>query len=415
MNNNPFLASSALNAPLLGDTRARIYYAAMRAAARGLAPESSVLPTGESLAHLRRRIASQGVNGLLAHPAQLDEVFRGVTLAVYREIGALYCSRMARSINMVWEILAAMARHSGLDVQPIDYRAVWSICLYMHDLRSQNLAVLIERAQAEWRLVVLEPDLLVTEPQAESPFAPHIVCVVDLVRSCVLAFRIAREETIIESCSLALYDAIAAQRQPTGQDPSVLSWILPSVMRSTVTLSPECQHAWESLGISLSRTVDEGQGPDIAPLLDALRGKWDRDLSGKVFPVQHFRALFDNYLHRVHGHGPLRWEEERAHKLVHLKAFSRDPAWQFPALLNLLPAKTGRIAGDGTVEYEGLHYSDPLLSYWPGHEVTLKESEHDQTRAWIYMDGEVLCRAKARESNRQVIAARQARVMAHTN
>lgn len=414
MNSNPFLASSALNAPLHGDARAQIYYAALRGAARGRASESGMLPTGESLDHLRRRMASQGVEGLLTDPSQLDDVFRGVTLAVYRAIRALYCSRMARSIDMVWEIIAALARHSGLDIQPIDYRAVWSICLYMHELRSRSVRVLMERAQGAWWLVVLKPHVHVTEPHRASPFAPHIVCIVDAARPRVLAFRIAAEETVLQSCSLALYDAIASQRQPAAQDPGELSWTLPSTLHSTATLSPEYRDAWKSIGISLSRTVDTGAGTPVAPLLNALQGKWERDLAAQVLPVPQFTAVFDNYLHRIHGHGPLRWKVDKDRTLAHLKGYSGDPAWHFPGLLNLLPTVAERISEDGTIEYEGLHYADPLLDYWSGHPVTIKQSEHDRTRAWIYVDSEVLCRAKARESNRQVIAAQQGRIAART-
>jgi hypothetical protein len=419
MNSNPFLETSALNAPLSGDKRAQIYYSALRAAARGGSIEAQVLPVGESLHDLRRRMAMLGVEALLAHPSDLDDIFRGVTLAVYQKIAALYCSKAARSINMVWSILVEMARQpcSGLSpsVLPVDYRAVWAICLYLAEQRSQRIRVAVEQAQGEWWLVVLRPDVRVTDSySASSAFAPCVLCVLDVVRPRVIAFRIASEVTLNPSLSLVLYDAIASQRKPAERAHMGLSWTLPVRICSTVALPPECLNTLTCLGvdlpgIDLAGDTGTGYGSGALPLLAALKGRWDRDLSGCVHSVPQFSALFDNYLHRVHGHGPLRWKEEREQMWAHLIEYSRDPAWQFPALRSLLPAGKGHIAEDGTVEYEGLHYANSLLGYWLGRQVTVKQSEHDRTRSWIYLDGDVLCWAKARESNPQIVAAQKAR------
>ncbi len=111
--------------------------------------------------------------------------------------------------------------------------------------------------------------------------------------------------------------------------------------------------------------------------------------------------LFDNYLHKAHGYGPLRMQEQQARDWANLIGYNRDPAWQFPALRCFLPSHNGIIGPDGTVEYDGLHYADELLSYWPGHPVTLRRSESSEAMAWVYLDGEVLCQAMARELRRQ--------------
>jgi hypothetical protein len=67
-------------------------------------------------------------------------------------------------------------------------------------------------------------------------------------------------------------------------------------------------------------------------------------------------------------------------------------------LRGFLPTHTSTIAADGSVEYDGLHYENNLLKYWLNHQVVLRQSEVFQAVAWIYLNGEVLCQAVARES-----------------
>ena len=111
--------------------------------------------------------------------------------------------------------------------------------------------------------------------------------------------------------------------------------------------------------------------------------------------------LFDNYIEKFSDHGPrlrrnwLEWDYS------HLVGYNRDPAWQFPALRRLLPSHVSTIGDDGTVAYDGLHYENDLLAYWLGHGVTLRQSEASEAIAWIQLDGEILCRAVARELRRE--------------
>lgn len=45
-------------------------------------------------------------------------------------------------------------------------------------------------------------------------------------------------------------------------------------------------------------------------------------------------------------------------------------------------------------------YGYRLLTLFPNTPVTLRQSEHSEATTWIYLDGETLCEAKARELRR---------------
>jgi hypothetical protein len=53
------------------------------------------------------------------------------------------------------------------------------------------------------------------------------------------------------------------------------------------------------------------------------------------------------------------------------------------------------------VAFDGLHYTEDLLTYWPGSRITVKRSEHTEAVLWIYLGGEILCQAMARELARR--------------
>lgn len=79
--------------------------------------------------------------------------------------------------------------------------------------------------------------------------------------------------------------------------------------------------------------------------------------------------------------------------------YNRDPAWQLPAL-QLLPTDTGVIDAHGAVAWDGLHFADELLTLFPHTDVTLRLSQHSEATAWVYIDGAIVCEAKARELRR---------------
>jgi len=84
-----------------------------------------------------------------------------------------------------------------------------------------------------------------------------------------------------------------------------------------------------------------------------------------------------------------------------LIGYNRDPAWQMPALRVLLPAYEGVVDAHGEVECEGMHYAADLLSLFCHQPVALRLSQHSEATAWVYLDGEILCEAKARELRRK--------------
>ena len=137
------------------------------------------------------------------------------------------------------------------------------------------------------------------------------------------------------------------------------------------------------------------------PVIRALKGAWTRDLARKVLSASDFALILDNYLAKVHGHGPRNAEAMRSRELVNLIGFNRDPAWQFPALRQFLPMHPSIIDADGAVEFDGLHYEDDLLRYWPDHPVMLRRSEQAEATAWVYLGDGILCQAMARELRRK--------------
>ena len=106
-------------------------------------------------------------------------------------------------------------------------------------------------------------------------------------------------------------------------------------------------------------------------------------------------------MHKAYGYSPLRIREERDRVYDHLVGYNRDPAWQLPALRYFLPLHSGVISDEGSIFYEGLHYTDELLAYWIGAKVTFRLSEHTEALIWVYLEGSMLCTALARELRRR--------------
>ncbi|MBU0492758.1 MAG: hypothetical protein KKA73_22315 [Chloroflexi bacterium] len=392
MNGKPFEVVPVLNSPLQADICQRLHFTALRAAAQGL--RSDAIPGHISQAQLRQQAHWQGPTAYLAHPADVERIFCGVTLAVYQAIESLYCSRLERSIRMVWRILEAMARQEGIPT--VEYEAVWAICLYLDERRAANSDVTIEQVGTTWQVALVAPDVRIQHGDAPAR-RPTIACVMDTRSPRVLAFRIL-DDDLEESISLALYDAIVSQRQPTREGVAGLTWRLPAhitTAEAEIDLPANCQISCTRLGMA----VTPANG--TLPLLDSLRGDWTRDLPDRPLQQDHFAALFDNYLDKMQGYGPRRIQERQGREFVALVGYNRDPAWQFPALRDFLPLRPGRIAQDGSVEYDGLHYEDALLTYWLDRPVMLRQSEMSEALAWIYLDGEMLGQAGARELRRQ--------------
>lgn len=387
---NPYDAPGTPGLPIDREDCQLIHYRAIRAAVRGLRPEA--IPDSLPLAALQERARLDGAEAYLLHPADIEGLFVGVTLAVYRTVRSLYCSRLGRSIKMVWRILNAMAQAAG--ARPVPYEAVWALCLSLEETRRASLAVRLERGQDTWWLGQTTPDIAIQE-QAAPRYQPTITWCVEMGVSRALTFRIAPPEAVDEQTPLVLYDGIVALRRPLTRAATGLLWHLPKRIATTVSLFSSHCSACARAGIEVEEATAD------PPLIQAVRDRWERGVAGRTLPGGQCARLLDTYLRRAHGYGPLRERERHAHELRSLVGYNQDPAWQFPLLREFLPAEASSVTEEGAVAYDGLHYAHELLSYWPGYPATIRRSAHMEAAAWIYLDGEVLCRGYARELRRR--------------
>ncbi len=391
MSGNPFgsgLNTSTLNLALRTELCQQIHAAAWRAAMQEATPAHRLPPGGPlRLTRLQQRTHWQGATLYLAHPADIDDIFQGVTLAVYRAIESLYCSRPGRSVNMVWRILDAMAHAAG--EPPVSYEAVWAICQYLDERRSARCAVTTEYTEVAWWIAQTWPGVLTYPADGSSACCAQaaLTCVIRSSPMQVLAFRIADEQAVPgANIALAIHDAIVSQRCPSSVGTAGLVWPIPTEIMAEVDVTEECREACAQMQINLQRTDRP------FPLPADLRGEWASDLKGRPLRQDHLSVLFDNYLGKRHGHGPLSMREQQERKFAHQVGYNRDPNELFPALRNLLPLRHGQITADGVVECDGLHYANDLLAYWPGQQVTLRQSEYSNV-VWVYLEDEVLCQA----------------------
>lgn len=367
-----------------------IHYQAIRAAMRGIRLEA--VPDSLQPVALQERARLDGAEAYLFHPAELEDIFTGVTLAVYRTMRSLYCSRLGLSIKMLWRILGAMAKAVG--ARAIAYEAVWALCLSLEESRRASLEVPIERGQDIWWLGQTTPNIALQEYEAP-PYQPTIIWCVDVSKPRVLAFRIMPPEVADEHMPLVLYDSIVALSRPLERVTTGLLWHLPTQIATTVPLSSSHRTTCARGRIDVEETIAE------PPLIQAVRERWERGVVGRTLRGRQCAGLLDTYLTRMHGYGPLRERELHAHQWRSLVGYNQDPAWQFPLLREFLPTMPSSVTEEGAVLYDGLHYAHDLLSYWPGQAVTIRRSAHMEAAAWIYLEEEILCLAYARELRRQ--------------
>lgn len=388
MESNPFLHTHLFNLPLQHTLCQQIHCVAMKEAVDGLYPEA--VPVNFLLQEWRERARYWGSEVYIAHPAHIDQVFRDLTLAVYQTIEELYCNRLERSIPMTHQILSKMAAEAGMPA--VTYEAVWAICLYLEEKRQITSEVTLNRTEAEWSLMQLRPPINLCDAKGQV-FSPVLLALIGPEHSTVLSFRFAHESKVLEAAALVLYDAISAQRIPSPEGVTGLLWNLPTQIDSQIDLSQETLQVLRRSGIAVRSLVYSTALP--AGLTD-----WGNGLTEKTLDQQNAVRTFDFYLHQTFGYGPIRRQRNLTYKLSHLIGYSKDPAWQFPVLRQLLPENETVISVEGQVEYDGLHYEHPLLKYWPGQKVTLRQSEYAEATAWIYLDGDILCQAEARELRR---------------
>ena len=383
--------TGSLNAPLQLDLCQEMYVAAIRRAINGRNQET--VPASLPVAELRQLARRYGPQMYLADETVLTHLFGEMTLAQYQAIETLYCSRLQRTSTMVWCMLDQMARTTG-GTAP-SYEAVWMICEYLARKRDELTAVTQNHLQHPWWLVKLRPEVWLQD-SGSAPYQPTLICVLEMQPARVLASWVGPPQQRFEGGMLALYDALVSLRVPAQDGAGGLQWQMPRSLQSELLLSEPLRTACTSLALEI-----EPLGERSLPLLEALRGRWDRDLAQRKLTTHQFMLLFDTYLVRQHGYGPLRARRERDHRFRGQLGYNREPAWQFPALRSLLPRVSARIAADGSIAYDGLHYVDELLAYWPECAITLIRSPATEAIAWVYLEGEILCQAGARELQRR--------------
>ena len=345
-----------------------------------LSYEQPALPQSLNIAHLRLQRQRFGRTSLLVHPADVEKMFAGITLVLYQTIEHLYCSRHERSIPLVWRLVNAMAQHAG--VLPVTYEAVWSICLFLEERRLRATAPLLKRMEAQWWIVSLD-------------YEQHsIFCLVDATHTQVLAFHTGASQEMLPPYERVLYSAVVSLRHPTSDAPSGLSWSLPRDLFTENVVSPTFREACTHLGIALTERQERH------PFVQTLYEGWNHEYRQRNLPARRWAEAFDHYLDRVYGYGPVHEREERDEANVHLTGYNQDPSWVFPALRLLLPLQEGCVIENGAVLYDKLHYTDDLLSYWAGSPVTVRRSFHTEACVWVYLSGEILCDAMARELRR---------------
>ena len=372
-----------LKTPLTMEMYQRIHAAALQRTMRGL--HLHAIPDHIDVGQLKQLVARIGFDGCLIHPSDVERIFAGVTLETYQTIQGLYCSRLGRSIAMVHRILQRWCQQENAPVPT--YEAVWAICLYLEKRRRESVDVSVARASGAWWIGKLSPAVRIPV-EKDAFYLPGIVCILDTHTQHMLAFRIAPLDTLAESIPLALYDAIAAQRQPHPLALAGLLWQLPRRIVTEEVLSPECTIVCKRMGIRVETTMC------TQPLLEALRDMWASGLEGRVLPRSRCAAILDSFLARMHGYGPVREGERRDEAFAQAQGYNQDPATLFPLLRELLPERKGMITDDGLVIDGYLRYTDALLRFWPRAQVTLRHSAHSTNRAWLFLEGELLCQAK---------------------
>ena len=384
--NNPFRMASAFNLPLKVETCLQIHADALRRTARN--PEAYVTPAGVPVAELRARARRFGPQVYLAHPAEIE---------------SLYCSRLGRSWAVVYQILRAMALEAG--IAPIDEEAVWAICMHLEELRAQRTDVTVERSSSTWWLAQLTlASSTGTDSANDREGTQQIAAlVIDTEAPRALALRAGGRQVETELSSLAIYDAIALERRPAPLGAAGLVWHVPSWLMVEKELPEDCQRGCRSLGVLVERATR------ALPLVEELRACWAEEQARRTIPPGRRALVFESVLNRVFGTSPQRAREERERTLGHLVGYARDPADLFPTLRAFLPAHAAMIGQNGEVAFDGLHYVDRVLSYWTGSHVEVRRSEQIEAVLWVYLQGEILCRARARELARRDGSYRAAR------
>ncbi len=380
---NPFCASSLLNLPLTLDVCQQIHAQALLRISRPSSVESMVPESRDAslLRELRHRL---GPAICLAHPGEVERIFCGVTLLVYQQIEALYCSRIARSIRMVTKILHGMAR--AAKAPAIHEEAIWAICLYLDQRRRDHTQVTTQPTDAVWWI-----GTIVADEQDQ----PLLVGLIDLSCLRVLAFRVGPCCSREKLFTLTLYDALLSTRHPDREAAGGVAWQVPSALISPDPLAFGCHLACAELRVRIE------QRRETIPFVSDLQELWMKQQRHlKIAPGQ-WAVAFDSALNRAYGTSPLRTREQADHRFRHLTGYQSDPSSLVPGIRALLPSYEAEILQEGAILFDGLHYTNELLSYFPGAPVSVQPSLQTEAAIWVSLDGEILAQAMARELARR--------------
>ena len=389
MSRNPFCEAGEGAQPLDRELCQRLHNEALERAMGGC--HADAVPSTVDLSVLRQRARLFGREACLYHPESVEHLFAGISIGVYRMIVELYCSRLERSMTTVWRIVQAIALGAGK--AGIPYEAVWAVCMHLEEQRRRETEVALEQDTATWWIIPLFYEE--KDQDAEQTHDQRLImCLLDLTREVVLAFRVVDRQHISDASGQVLYDALVGQRQP-DRAAAGLSWRVPERLIVEQGLSQDCLEGCKLLGI----TYETKQEPHV--FFQAIQEGFWREVTNRGLRVDQWATVFDSYLHKAYGYSPLRFREERDRVYFHLIGYNRDPAWQCPVLRHFLPLHSGVITDDGAILYNGLHYADELLAYWAGVPVTFRRSEQIEALIWVYLDGSMLCTALARELRRR--------------
>ena len=387
--NNPFLSRRLLNTHLQQETCQQVLFAALNKADRdSVPPHPSFAATVTQLQQLK---PLYGPSIYFLHPAEVERIFYGVTLDVYQAIERLYVDRLGRSISTVTRIMDALAVQAT--VPNLDPTATWAIALHLDRLHDDEVEVSFGFTERGWQIAAIHPSARLVGSDGVVT-VPSIAVVFESETLQVLSYRLMKHSDDIAAYALALYEAFAAQRTPAQDGAAGLRWNVPQRIEVVGEASNEVLAVCQSLKLELSTNASRHA------LLADIESAW-QPAQAALYTPRQFILMFDTYLSKQHGYGPRREAQRRRREYAGLIGYNRDPAWQMPALQMLLPSYKGVINAHGEVECEGLHYAADLLSLFPHKPVTLHLSLHNEATAWLYLDREILCEAKAQELRRK--------------
>jgi hypothetical protein len=390
---NPFLNPSRLNRLLSPEVQQEIHFHAMTRALRTKA--SNDVPGLPDLGRLEDRVHQFGWEVCVAHPADTEAIFEDVSTDLYQLVIDLYCDLTGRSIPMVHRIIAAMAQRAGHTVP--SYQAMWTVCLYLDRIHDQRAVIRTAMTDTVWHICQVPTRVRIAENG--EVYSPHfLLLVTNDDPPQIVGFQVTRPGNLRVDTFAMLYEAIIAQRQPMPRETAGLVWHLPCAIRASRTSYSAIYSICSQKGIVVE---DKGSyTPEaIQAVLRTIMTDWCDNVSQQSVSLSNCSDYFDTYLFRMYGYSPMREAQKRRHDWRRLDGFNRDPASVFALLRHFLPEHQA-IIENGAVSLHGLHYEHPLLHFWPGKQVSVRVSQEAESRCWVYLDGEVLCEARARELRR---------------